>query len=1553
MHYTMVTSTKKRGQTMTLFLLLGIVLVAVVGFMLFLRGGLEDTGVEDITDLELSTTSFKAHAHQCLKQEVLNAVDKYGVLDGQEPYIGAYVRRNLPRCIEWDFYEEQGFAVTAGTPAVDVEITRDTLLIDVGYLIEGEDQRGQFSFEELYFYLPRGASGLLAFDGADLTKDEVSVPSTDGDAELIIPEGTEVKDADGNLVDEIKLRVLERDFNGLANPLIVGMVAYEITPHVTFSQPVTLKVTYREQDIPGGVDEGTLRLAQFERDYNMWFSVPTTVDEEKNTLTASFTHFSVTAPVVRCGVDDPSTLFELPLSQLFPSGEVGSQNYVFIQDCGTIDECELIKAEAWATTDDNLFEDDGQEIGDLVLKPVFEEDELVDPEKPLNQVPLSSCVINDWDEDDQIDTTEQVSPICMVGGESVDLSQCPDPDKNLMLEECLSGIQNADKWQERIDALEAQEKKAGRDVPNQDGILDEKGGCGYAINEEGNKADIDNPVGVVQPTPNTYGYLNPDKETFTDPYALPGGFGVLRFRFAGNGAACIALDGDGKPLIELSVVDDKGNAITDWKLNPYFPNEAGEEPRDSDFIHLAPPLDINTGKPVEDFEVDPEDVKAAWDAWNTLEGSLNKPETLRYQETGYNEIYIRVENTDYADGDACVQAEVTDFTITGAGIAFDVVRRETDRCIVTVQERINYLCGCDRDCEGESWYNTELGILANWRGEWNPVAGSIVNGQTLLCHLDPNDAKMKELYEIQPDWSPFGGCCAGGVCVAEMEMASIMVDQPCTVLEATACDYRNNRIVECSGISTTGTTSVESDNHGISAEVIALPKITGMGGTLPDDDDGAATESGTDSSGLTWRPKKGCGEDTCRIVGSIAQCVGADQCETRLVNYFRLEEGECTVKENEEMCVTGEPIECLSDCPEGTYYMSLGECEAAKEECVTLSLTHFRLEGGKCMGQAQTDMCVVYHTNTPTCISDCPGGAYYMSQSECLAAKEQCEMHEVEYFTLDEECILMPAEEMCVINYGTAEGAECLGDCPDGEYYMTATKCSQALLAAEARCEDDSAYYFRIVDDECKMQTDDGEPFEMCVINVYNDEPLECIDNCPEGEYYMTKSQCETALAEKTPCKAAGGDCHTALYCEDMAPVEDGGHCSKEAAKEKTDKSVCCKAKTWTCDDDSKCEDWERKSGETSTEWGERCSNRGCSLDCHAWGKWCVPADIETDPEKSCGPTSDIKLAGVPNDLRLCDDGKCRKCAKVFSGGGSVAIWTGKWEWQVVESILCGCEHPVSKKDYDIGKTAWFEGPICKECKGMEKWEKAEGECTGFSQKCRINPYGGVGIQTIYPGDDLCLGQKTEHGTSYYISCIVDADEAGVSDKIVCKKGCNAGDTINPSTDCHCTSATCPQCPMTTTVPKEGMEVGDTKVSDKTCYVCNADGYWVTSGDCFCPLGEGPSNLLWTNKEPSDTLYWKQSQQKCWQCTQEEFEPAAWKEKTGTSGKRQCADSKCTIDGVDVLYHQYVCIEGEPKGEGYYDIKRCIGKNNWDNQEGCALGCDNIGQTFDKVPSTC
>lgn len=71
---------------------------------------------------------------------------------------------------------------------------------------------------------------------------------------------------------------------------------YEFLPEGTkFSTPLNIQLAYEESDIPGNIDETTLKLFQFNPDTGEWTFIPSTTNPDVNTVTFSTNHFSIYA----------------------------------------------------------------------------------------------------------------------------------------------------------------------------------------------------------------------------------------------------------------------------------------------------------------------------------------------------------------------------------------------------------------------------------------------------------------------------------------------------------------------------------------------------------------------------------------------------------------------------------------------------------------------------------------------------------------------------------------------------------------------------------------------------------------------------------------------------------------------------------------------------------------------------------------------------------------------------------------------------------------------------------------------------------------------------------------------------------------------------------------------------------------------------------------------------------------------------------------------------------------------------------------------------------
>ena len=157
-----------------------------------------------------------------------------------------------------------------------------------------------------YYRAPRGGAAVaprinVPVDPTTGVATSTTTLTVDG-ATLTIPEGTIVKDAEGN--------PLSTSITMLYTPAtaerIGAIAAYDFGPGgTTFSPPIDLVVAYDPADIPAGYSESDLVIKMY--DGTAWIDLPTTVDTVAHTATAKVSHFTIFALFAAPPVAPPPT----------------------------------------------------------------------------------------------------------------------------------------------------------------------------------------------------------------------------------------------------------------------------------------------------------------------------------------------------------------------------------------------------------------------------------------------------------------------------------------------------------------------------------------------------------------------------------------------------------------------------------------------------------------------------------------------------------------------------------------------------------------------------------------------------------------------------------------------------------------------------------------------------------------------------------------------------------------------------------------------------------------------------------------------------------------------------------------------------------------------------------------------------------------------------------------------------------------------------------------------------------------------------------------------
>ena len=143
-----------------------------------------------------------------------------------------------------------------------------------------------------------------------ILEDTIEAVSDDEVVSLLIREGTEVLDLDGNAVGRITVEPVEEP--PPLPPDAYAINAYDFTPQCTFEPAIELTMVYDEQALPKGFDEAYL-VVEYYREDEGWRGLPTVVDTFANSVSAMIGHFTIFAIVA------PLSAPELTIASLLVS----------------------------------------------------------------------------------------------------------------------------------------------------------------------------------------------------------------------------------------------------------------------------------------------------------------------------------------------------------------------------------------------------------------------------------------------------------------------------------------------------------------------------------------------------------------------------------------------------------------------------------------------------------------------------------------------------------------------------------------------------------------------------------------------------------------------------------------------------------------------------------------------------------------------------------------------------------------------------------------------------------------------------------------------------------------------------------------------------------------------------------------------------------------------------------------------------------------------------------------------------------------------------------
>ncbi|MBT7926908.1 hypothetical protein HN695_01085, partial [Candidatus Woesearchaeota archaeon] len=258
-----------------------------------------DEEKDEQTSFSADKVSFQNYFDECAKQGILTANQEIGIDKENEAYYEEFVTTNINVCMN-DFLsrlEERGFNINKQDTNVDLQVHDEIVQLLISYPVEVSDEASKFTFNEYESTLSRTQT--IQLEGG-VASEEVVILSTDKNTKLTIPEGTTVVDENGNPVEEISVKILEKHFDGLVNSVVIGNLVYEGLPDgAHFSKPIEISMKIAPKDVPEFMDESYLSIAYW--DGILWQALPTEVLNE-GVLITNVDHFTAFA-VATCAAE--------------------------------------------------------------------------------------------------------------------------------------------------------------------------------------------------------------------------------------------------------------------------------------------------------------------------------------------------------------------------------------------------------------------------------------------------------------------------------------------------------------------------------------------------------------------------------------------------------------------------------------------------------------------------------------------------------------------------------------------------------------------------------------------------------------------------------------------------------------------------------------------------------------------------------------------------------------------------------------------------------------------------------------------------------------------------------------------------------------------------------------------------------------------------------------------------------------------------------------------------------------------------------------------------
>ncbi len=285
----------KKAQA-SLIIIIGILLLVFIAFITLRQKNKVMFEASSSLSLENARANFNNIIESCMESTVREAIIDSGLKKGiSESLIKESIIKAFPDCISSSELFKRENIVKKGSINATVNISESQVIVNLDYpmTISLPEGKSEINFKNKKYVFKRKAMSKI------FENKKTIITSPEKNFKITIPEGS--------IAGKEKyagIELLDREFKGLENKVVMGMLAYEALPKgAEFAKPVELTIYYNDEDIPSTVDEKSLNIGYYDEKSGLWYALPTEVDPKNNKLSAKTTHFTPFAVVIMCSED--------------------------------------------------------------------------------------------------------------------------------------------------------------------------------------------------------------------------------------------------------------------------------------------------------------------------------------------------------------------------------------------------------------------------------------------------------------------------------------------------------------------------------------------------------------------------------------------------------------------------------------------------------------------------------------------------------------------------------------------------------------------------------------------------------------------------------------------------------------------------------------------------------------------------------------------------------------------------------------------------------------------------------------------------------------------------------------------------------------------------------------------------------------------------------------------------------------------------------------------------------------------------------------------------